>query len=230
MIHEAAVVNGNVFSGGPAILANDEIGGKKGVIMAEGLLWKNQRKFAHGRLQEFGFGKSSFETKILKEVECFINVLKTEGGRAIDFRKYINASVANVIFSIICGKRHDFDDKQFQKRLHETEIAANQVLKVSVLFSCAPFLKYVPGDPFCMKLMRNNHIEWMEYYRNMHEEHVRNLDEKDPKDFFDMFILEMSKGVILNSQLTNYQRSPEIYSELVQKRRPPLSVGLCFIF
>ena len=193
-IHEAAVVNGNVFSGRPTILANDVTGGKKWIILSDGLLWRNQRKFTHGRLQEFGFGKSSFESKILNEVECFINVLKKQDGQPTDFRKYIHASVANVIFSIVCGKRHDYDDEHFQQFLTDTEIAANQLLKVSVLFSCAPFLKYIPGDPLCMKLMSDNHIKWMDYYRNMYEEHVRNCDENDPKDFFDIFIQEMSKG------------------------------------
>ena len=172
VIHKAAVTNGNVFSGRPTILTNEATGGKKGMAMAEGLLWKNQRKFTHGRLQEFGFGKSSFETKFLKEVDCFIKVLKAEGGRPTDFRNYIHASVANVIFAIICGKRHEYDDVQFQQLLHDTEIIAYHVLKVSILLSCAPFLKYVPGDLFCMKLMKNNHVKWMEYFKNMYEEHV----------------------------------------------------------
>ena len=63
VIYQAAVTNWDVFSGRPNVLANDATGRKKGVIMVEGLLWKNRRKFLLGRLQEFGFGKSSFETK-----------------------------------------------------------------------------------------------------------------------------------------------------------------------
>ena len=101
----------------------------KGLFFSDGPLWKNQRQFTHRRLQEFGFGKSSFESKILKEVECFINLLKKENGQATDFRKYIHASVANVIFSIVCGKRHDYDDEQFQQLLTDTEVTANQFSK-----------------------------------------------------------------------------------------------------
>ena len=205
VIHKAAVVKGNVFSGRPAILANDATGGKNGIIMAEGLLWKNQRRFTHGRLQQFGFGKSSFEAKILKEVDCFINVLKEEGGRPIDFRKYIHASVANVIFSIVCGKRHDYDDEHFQQLLIDTEITVINVLKVSVLLSFAPFLKYVPTDPLNMNLMRNNHLKWMKYFKKMYEEHFDNLHGNDANDFFDAYILEMSKGE--NPDFSVYQLS-----------------------
>ena len=193
LIHEAAVVNRNLYSGRPAVLLN-EVTGKKGIGLADGQVGKKLRKFTHGCLKHFGFGKLSFEANILKEVDCFINVLKAEGGGSIDFRKYLQASVANVTFSIVCGKRHSYDDEKFQQLLHETEIVVNQTLKVSVMLSCAPFLKYVPGDPLCMKLMRDIHNKHTEHYRNMYEEHVQNLDENNPKDFFDKFILEMLSG------------------------------------
>ena len=194
VIHEAAVVNGKLFSDRPKALSDESMGGKKGISIADGLLWKNQRKFTNGSLKHFGFGKSSFEEQILKEVDCFINVLKTGCGRPTDLRKYIHASVANVTFSIVCGKRHDYDDEEFQQLVREAEIFSKEFLKVSVMLSCAPFLKYVPGDPLCMKLMRDIHTKHMKYYRNIYEEHNRVLDENDPKDFFDMYILEMIHG------------------------------------
>ena len=194
-IHEAAVVKGNLFTGRPSVLENDDIGcGNKGIGLSDGPLRKHQRKFTHRRLQEFGFGKSSFESKILNEVECFISLLKKVGGHPTDFHKYIHASVANVIFSIVCGKRHDYDDEQFQQLLIDTEENLNHFLKISVFLSRFPFLRYLPGDPLRLKLMRTNRDRWTEYYRKLYEEHVKNLDENDPKDFFDMFILEMSKG------------------------------------
>ena len=210
-IHEAAVGNGNLFSGRPSVLENDDIGcGNKGFIFLHGPIWKNQRKFTHRRLQEFGFGKSSFESKILKEVECFINLLKKEVGQATDFHKYIQASVANVIFSIVCGKRHDYDDEHFQQLLTDTDENAKHFLKISVLLGSFPFLRYLPGDPLRLKPMRAIRDRWIEYYRKMYEEHVESLDETDPKDFFDMFILEMSKGD--NPYFTFSSRSRNIWS------------------
>ena len=193
VIHEAAVVNGNVFSGRPTFLAIKESGGKKGIVWTDGLLWKNQRRFSHRHLQQFEFGRASFETNILREVDRFIKALKAEVGRPT-FMNYINASVANVVFSIVCGKAHDYDDKQFQHILHDIEIDASQALKQRILLSSFPFLKYIPGDPLNMKQIHQRHLTRMEYFRNMYDEHVRNLDEKDPKDFFDVFILEMFNG------------------------------------
>ena len=117
-----------------------------------------------------------------------------EVGQATDFHKYIQASVANVIFSIVCGKRHDYDDEHFQQLLTDTDENAKHFLKISVLLGTFPFLRYLPGDPLRLKPMRAIRDRWIEYYRKMYEEHVESLDETDPKDFFDVFILEMSKG------------------------------------
>ena len=194
VIHEAAVVNANIFSGRSTALSDEAIGGKKGITMSDGLFWKNQRKFTHGSLKQFGFGKSSFEGQILKEVNCFINVLKTEGGRPTDFSKCIHAGIANVTFSIVCGKRHDYFDEQFQQFLHEIEISVSQFFKASVKLAFAPFLKYVPGDPLSLKLVEDIHTKHMDYYKSMYEEHVKNINENNPKDFYDMYILEMSIG------------------------------------
>ena len=194
VIHEAAVVNGHVFSYRPSNIIIDETGGKMGIIRADGLLWKNQRKFTLGHLHHLGFGKSSFETQIWKEIECMFKVLKAYGGQPCDFRKYIHASTANVVFSIVCGRRYDYDDETFQKLLRDIEIAASQGLKAKILLSCFPFLKYVPGDLSYLKLMKENHILRMDFYRNLYEEHAKYFDKNDPKDFIDMYIMEMAKG------------------------------------
>ena len=137
---------------------------------------------------------TSFEDKILKEVESFINHLTKEDGRPTDIKKYIHACIANVVSSIVCGKTYEFNDEQFQQHISDFETVAKYVFKVSFWLSCAPFLKYVPGDPLNMNLMKSDHLKRMAYYRNIYEEHVRNLDKTNPHDFFDLFILEMSKG------------------------------------
>ena len=148
VIHEAAVINRKNFSGRPTALSNEVTGGKNGVVSAKGALWKNQQRFVHVCLQQFGIRKPSFEGKTLKEVDCFINALKAECSRPTDFRERIHVSVANVILSIVCGKRHDYGNEQFQQLLQETDIFVNHVLKVSIMLSCAPFLRSSVHETF----------------------------------------------------------------------------------
>lgn len=193
LIQKAAVTKGGVFSGRPEVLLNDVTGGRVGVIFSEGELWKRQRKFTHVNLQEFGFGKTSFEGKILEEVKCFIEVLHDNGDQPLDLKDLIHASVANIIFAIVFGKRHDYDDDEFLGLLHDTELIAKQVLNVSVLLSCAPFLRYIPGDPLHMKILLDNRKKWEKYFIERYVQHKDTLDINNPRDFYDLFITEQLK-------------------------------------
>ena len=123
--------------------------------MSEGPFWQRQRRFIHEQLNKLGFGKSSFESKILKEVTSFIAVLRDTNGQPFDMKETIHASMANIIFSLVCGRRHDYKDPVFQKILKSMDHNLTIFLQLSMLNTCFPFLKYLPFDPFNMKVIEN---------------------------------------------------------------------------
>ena len=192
-IQKAAVQKGGIFSGRPNIFVNDILGEGKGLIFATGDFWKRHRKFTSTCLQEFGFGKSSLERHILKEVRCFVDVIEAKTDEPFDIKKSIHASIANIIFAIVSGKRHEYDDEFYQKLLTDSELAAKKVIQVSILISCAPFLQYIPGDPLQFNTLRKNRKNWDDYIMKMYEEHKNELDENNPRDFIDSFIIEMRR-------------------------------------
>ena len=63
-------------------------------------------------LRDFGLGKTSMESLILKEVETFNEVLKQEKGRAMNMRHRFNISVVNALWTLISGKRLPLDDPE----------------------------------------------------------------------------------------------------------------------
>ena len=65
-IQQAAMKNGDLFSGRPRNLFSTIAANGKGILFSEGQFWKRQRKFTNSCLQEFGFGKTSLEDKISK--------------------------------------------------------------------------------------------------------------------------------------------------------------------
>lgn len=58
----------------------------------------------------------------MKEVMCFVHVLKLQKGKPFGFTEIIQARFANVIFALVCGKRHDHDEEAFLKILHAADI------------------------------------------------------------------------------------------------------------
>ena len=64
-------------------------------------------------LRRFGFGKNSFESKIMKEVEIFVDLLSEPNGQPIDINVTINTSISNIICSIVLGKHFEHSNPDF---------------------------------------------------------------------------------------------------------------------
>lgn len=146
LIEKAAVKKGHYFSSRPKNYLNNVHAAGKGIIFASGPFWKRQRKFVSNHLQSFGFGKRSFEDKILTEVKAYIDELSTTEGKSFDIQTITQTCVSNVVLSIVCGKRYHYDDPTFQSILKGMDEDAKAIMKVSVALNCFPFLRYLPGD------------------------------------------------------------------------------------
>lgn len=194
LIQKAAVKQGQIFSGRPKDLISNILGEDKGIAFTEGPFWKRQRKFIHSSLQEFGFGKTTLEDNIMREVTCFADILRQQKGEPFDFKNSIQASVANVVFAIVCGKRHDYNDESYVKFLRAADITAQKIIENSVLVKCVPFLRYIPGDPLQMNEITRFLGEWDEFIMKMFEDHKETHDENNPRNLMDFYITEILKG------------------------------------
>ncbi|KAJ8018616.1 Cytochrome P450 2D15 [Holothuria leucospilota] len=77
-IKEALITRGNDFADRPEHFATTLINPQR-LGIADAYFtdaWYNQRHFAHKTLRGFGFGKTSFESKIMEEVEFLIQHFK----------------------------------------------------------------------------------------------------------------------------------------------------------
>ena len=189
-IQKAAVKKGGLFSGRPTMTFNEHLKATLGILWSEGEHWKRQRKYSHLWLQEFGFGKSTFEEKILDEVKYFVDAVKAKKNTAFDIRHSLHASVANIIFALISGNRHDHEDKFYQSILDETDFAAKKILQISVLLNCVPIIRHLPGDLLQFKQLKKNTDKFKTYFKELYEEHLKTFDENNLRDIMDMAIME----------------------------------------
>ncbi|XP_014674539.1 PREDICTED: cytochrome P450 2J5-like [Priapulus caudatus] len=108
-----------------------------------GRAWKSHRKFTLSTLRNFGMGKVSVEKRIQEEVVAFLNVVRAEGGRPFDVQPIVVNSVANVICSLTCGGRYDYENPEFK----ELCAALHQLfrnLEVSGPINFCPYLRHLP--------------------------------------------------------------------------------------
>lgn len=120
-----------------------------GVINAEGKLWKDQRRFLHDRLRHFGMTyigsrKGQMESRIMKEVEEFLLILKTKKHVPIDLNPILAVSISNVICDIIMSVRFSHNDSRFSRFMDLIDEGFKLFGSMNaVLF--IPILRYLPG-------------------------------------------------------------------------------------
>ncbi|KAK6169281.1 hypothetical protein SNE40_020362 [Patella caerulea] len=150
LIKEALVKRADVFSSRPSMFINDVLTGQKGIGFSSGQLWKDQRKFALETLREFGFGKTILEDKINEEIRYFVEIIGNQNGRRFDMWRLTQASVSNVISSLVYGQRFDYEDPIFKDFLEKVEENFS-VVGSTVVMNALPILRFLPGDLFKIK-------------------------------------------------------------------------------
>ena len=104
--------------------------------------FKSNRRLCLSILKQFGFGRRVMETRILTEVEDMINKVREQQGRPFDMQQLIMYCVANVIMSVLFGRRFEHSDPdllQLISTIHEG------ISNVSVALELFPALRILPN-------------------------------------------------------------------------------------
>ncbi|KAM9756354.1 cytochrome P450 2B4-like [Dama dama] len=191
-IQEALVDQAEAFSGRAKIAVVDPIVQGYGVIFANGERWKALRRFSLATMRDFGMGKRSVEERIQEEAQCLVEELRKSQGALQDPVFYFHSITANIICSIVFGKRFDYKDPEFLRLLDL--IFQSFVLISSLssqLFELYPsFLKYFPGSH---RQIYKNLQEINVFIGRSVEKHRETLDPNAPRDFIDCYLLRMEK-------------------------------------
>jgi len=92
-------------------------------------------------LKRFGYGQRVMETRILREVEEMVSRLQAEQGRAVDVKQLMTSCVANVIMSMLFGRRFDHSNPEFQQLMSDVNHA---LLSLKGELDLFPILRILP--------------------------------------------------------------------------------------
>uniref|UniRef100_A0AC34FJU2 Cytochrome P450 n=1 Tax=Panagrolaimus sp. ES5 TaxID=591445 RepID=A0AC34FJU2_9BILA len=76
---ETFIKDGETFAGRSKDIPHD-----RGIVMADGPLWKDQRRFALHVLRNFGLGRNLMQERVLNEVSMLISAVKEEMKKGIE--------------------------------------------------------------------------------------------------------------------------------------------------
>ncbi|XP_017399517.1 cytochrome P450 2J2 isoform X3 [Cebus imitator] len=192
LIKEALIHMDQNFGSRPVTPIRERIFKKNGLIMSNGQVWKEQRRFTLTALRNFGLGKKSLEERIQEEAHHLTEAIKEENGQPFDPHFKINNAVSNIICSITFGKRFEYQDGQFQELLKLLdEVIRLEASKTCQLYNIFPWImKLLPGPHQTLF----SHWEKLKLFvSHMIEKHRRDWNPAETRDFIDAYLKEMSK-------------------------------------
>ncbi|XP_068534936.1 cytochrome P450 2K6-like [Anas acuta] len=210
-VKEALVNHADAFAGRPKIQIVKETGKGKGVIFSYGENWKVMRRFTLTTLRDFGMGKKAIEDRVVEEYGYLADVIESQKGKPLEMTLIMNAAVANVIVSILLGKRYDYEDPTFKRLLSLMYENIRLFGRPSVsLYNMFPALGFFLKDH---KAFIENMKEVNAFIKATFIEHLKVLDRNDQRSFIDAFLVRQQEengkdnGFFDNGNLTEVVRN-----------------------
>ncbi|XP_046401746.1 methyl farnesoate epoxidase-like isoform X2 [Ischnura elegans] len=190
------------FSGrqGNSILKIMNDGERLGIVNTDGEVWKAQRRFTLHRLRDFGFGKNTLESIAHEEIRAVFNDIDRASGGAekgysnpVCFHDILGGTSINILWHIISGKRYDHDDPEFKY----LTTSVNKFFQVSepsggILIAFPGLVKIFPSLARTKEL-RATCEPLFKFLEDMIAEHKKTIDYDNPRDFTDVYLVEIEK-------------------------------------
>ncbi|XP_008115223.2 cytochrome P450 2C5 [Anolis carolinensis] len=193
-IKEALIDHGNDFADRAKAPLIEKMGDGKvpGIVFSNGETWKQIRRFTLTTLRNFGMGKKSIEERIQEETQYLLEQFHEKKGQPFDPQNLFGCATANVICSVVFGKRYEYNDKRFQTLITVT-VENNELFNSGwgQLYNTFPVLmEWIPG-PYQRMIQRSDKCN--KIVLEEAKEHRATLDPNSPRDFIDCFFIRMDQ-------------------------------------
>lgn len=154
--------------------------------------WRELRRFSLSAMRDFGMGKKSIESCIIEESQCLVTELRHTKGSFINPQHFFNKVACNIMFSIMFGHRHDYEDTELLdvvNTISETFYIVSS--RWGQVFEMFPrIMTFIPGKH---QQILSNMQKLLQYVRKRVEKNKETLDPNNPRDYVDAFLNKMEK-------------------------------------
>ncbi|XP_037068456.1 methyl farnesoate epoxidase-like [Pollicipes pollicipes] len=163
---------------------------KLGLFFSEGPSWREHRRFALQHLRDLGLGKTSMESIILEEFEQLANEMAGKSGSPMEVVGHFNLTVLNIIWRLVAGTRLDRSDEKAQRHAATVREFFETIGPTNPL-NFAPWLRHLLPEWSSYASLIRHRDTTTDMLAELIREHKRTLNRSSPRDFIDLFLLEM---------------------------------------
>lgn len=170
-------------------------GERRGVLLTDGELWREQRKFLLRHLKEFGFGRQGMGEIAIAEakhmVDDVLGIIQENNNSyaIIQMHNFFNTYILNTLWTMMAGLRYKASDPQMkvlQGLLFDLFAAVDMV---GTVFSHFPLLSIIAPTMSGYKDFIKTHKRIWKFLREEWARHKANFDiNNEDKDFMDVYI------------------------------------------
>lgn len=169
-------------------------GERKGVLLTDGELWKEQRRFLIKHLKEFGFGRKGMGDIACTEASFMLDdvadLISKDGARnGIYMHNFFNTYILNTLWTMMAGIRYQASDPQMKVLQDLLFDLFRNVDMVGALFSHFPILAILAPKMSGYKDFIRTHKRIWRFLREEIARHKENLDtDVDSRDFMGVYL------------------------------------------
>uniref|UniRef100_A0ACB8EG50 Uncharacterized protein n=2 Tax=Sphaerodactylus townsendi TaxID=933632 RepID=A0ACB8EG50_9SAUR len=190
-VKEALVNQADAFAGRPLTPMFEEFNKGYGIAFSHGENWRVMRRFALTTLRDYGMGKRTIEDRIVEECGFLIKSFESYEGKPFENTAVMNGVAANIIVSILLGKRFEYDNSTFIRLLRLINENVRLFGSPSVqLYNMFPALGFLFG---ARKTILNNRDEVYAFIQATFIESLKELDANDQRNLIDSFLIRQQE-------------------------------------
>ncbi|PAA71781.1 hypothetical protein BOX15_Mlig029931g1 [Macrostomum lignano] len=193
---EAMVDNAEQLSGRQSqTLAASVFGDIGGIVMSDGEIWREYRRFTLKTLRDFGFGRRGAEEIIAVETDHLHRSIEAAAGAPMDTTVLMSSAASNIICQLVFGSRLASEDPYFHELLdvfHKISQAGSSNITQSVVLSVLavvdrlpmllPLLKLLPSTSVTLANFKKLH----DYCCQQRDKHAAEMEKVDrAKDYIE---------------------------------------------
>eukprot|EP00093_Oithona_nana_P007338 07338.XXX_25634_23310_1 [CDS] Oithona nana genome sequencing. len=175
---------------------------QRGLLQSSGSEWMEQRRFTMRQLKDMGFGKSSMEDLIIREIEDLCALLRKDVGQEMSVNLKLNLSIVNALWVLLAGDRFELEDPKLQAIVSKFDDALRiqtgfQNVKDQILLKISPELFKKSSQRWHVIIDLFDDIKKL--VADPIAAHKPQLDIDNPRDFIDVYLGHIQSQTDSNS-------------------------------